>query len=71
MNPSDPAFPSEKPPFHPGLSIRSYIASQALQGILAHHGAAPNGEPDPSAAAQIALAYTDALLQALASPDAP
>lgn len=56
-----PAFPMFSPsPAEPGLSRRAYVATRALQGLLA-------GDPEIEhrAAAVEAVAYADELLRAL------
>lgn len=66
INPSDPAFPIVlNSPARTGMTIRTYIASQALQGLLANRGTKPDN--DPTNASELALLYADALLLALSS----
>lgn len=65
----DPAFPPQAGEYLPagaarGLTVREYVASQALAGLLAYPGT--RDDYDPEGAAQDAVQYADALLAALA-----
>ncbi len=56
---------------HLGLSARAWLAGQALSSYLAAHAGPGVSPPEPTTAAARALAYADALLQALAQPCRP
>lgn len=70
-----PAFPISTdfgPKLHSaeGMTQRVYIATHALQGVLASY-AGSDQLPKNDVAAQAAVGYADALLTALAMPPAP
>ena len=62
--PTDPAFPSAG---HPGLTLRDYIAAQALTGLLASTREDEDW-PDATHAAQNAYLFADAMLKVSENP---
>lgn len=69
IDPNSPAFPrSESPTVYsaPGLTIRVYLAAQAMQGILANAGYSYARDYDGLPLK--ALAHADALIAALNQP---
>lgn len=64
VNASEPAFPCDERANQPayGLTKREYIATMALQGIIAH----AHDDASYEGAARDAVVYTDALLKELA-----
>jgi hypothetical protein len=66
VNASDPAFAVPAAPYSPGLTKREYIATMALQGILAN----VRGYDDTTykGAARDAVLHADTLLEQLAKP---
>ena len=65
MKPDEKAFPSALPPYHEGMTIRAYIATAALQGILANIAKDSIYIPSPDDATRMALQYADALIEKL------
>ncbi len=80
MKPSDPAFPKadtveNKDCFagdyprvtegDPGMTLRAYLAGQALIGYLAMCSAPDTSAPEFDRAARAAVAYADALIAQL------
>lgn len=68
MKPDDPAFPGVGPPQnnpneHPGMSIRTYIATATMKGLLSNSALATNASF--AEFARDAVRAADALLERL------
>lgn len=67
MNGDDPAFPVdlEEHGICPGVTIRAYLAGQALIGFIAMHSSDSSPVPEPFKAAYESVRYADALIAEL------
>ena len=66
INRNQPAFPSiDDKVYEPGITIRQYFASKALQGLLANRWILENGSYHEDTVAELAVRYTDYLLKEL------
>lgn len=71
INPNAPAFPQTIDDMGTltsvtsGLTVRAYIATKAMSGILASEEGAFGGYRDPDALAEASLQATDALIAKL------